>query len=76
MNDLKELRNLFAVKEESVRLGTVSEVVDADRLVVRLDVGAYRRVFGQASAGERVTVAGNQLHSRVPLDALRTAFVA
>lgn len=76
MNELKALRGILGVAEESARLGTVAEVMGSNLLVVRLDVGAYRRVVGQATRGERVLVQGGRLHSRAPGGAVQTAFIA
>jgi hypothetical protein len=76
MNELKVLRGVLGVGEESARLGTVAEIMGSNLLVVRLDVGAYRRVVGQASRGERVLVQGGRLHSRAPASAMQTALIA
>lgn len=75
MNDLRELRTLLGGAEDAARLGTVAEVMASNLLVVRLDVGAYRRVVGQADRGERVIVRGDRLHSRVPAQSMQTAFI-
>jgi len=65
MNELSAIRALVGAESEPTQLGVVHEVISSSHVTVRLDTGVYRRVAGQATPAQRVTVRGEQLCSVV-----------
>lgn len=61
MNEIKMFQRLLGLSDAPVQLGAVTEVLDSARVVVKLDVGGWRQVKGQADPGARVAVQADQL---------------
>lgn len=76
MNELKSIQEDIVKEGAPVRVGTVAQVLDDERIVVQTGAGAYRRVFGAAKKGERVTIQGDTLLGRVAPGVERTVYVA
>lgn len=75
MNDFSSLRNILGQKSEGVRIGTIAET-QGDAAIVCLDSGALRKVYGSASVGDRVTVKGDRILSKVAAGSEKTVYVA